>query len=66
MIGISGEKIEGAVEVVCSPCGRKLIKLCDMFSPVSSVLLEDSGENDVGETYKRKIGVGLTPGSRNK
>ena len=61
-IGISVEKIEGVSEVVCSPCGRKLLKLCDTFTSVSSALAEFSCEGDGGETFKRKIGAVLTPG----
>ena len=61
-IGISVEKIEGVSEVVCSPCGRKLLKLCGTFSSVSSALAEVSCEGDGGETFKRKIGAVLTPG----
>ena len=61
-IGISVEKIEGVSQVVCSPCGGKLLKLCDTFSSVSSALAEVSCEGDAGETFKRKIGAVLTPG----
>ena len=61
-IGISVEKIEGVSEVVCSPCGRKLLKLCGTFTSVSSALAEVSCEGDGGETFKRKIGAVLTPG----
>ena len=61
-IRISVEKIEGVSEVVYSPCGRKLLKLCGTFSSVSSALAEVSCEGDGGETFKRKIGAVLTPG----
>ena len=63
-IGIPIEKIEGVSEVVCSPCGRKMIRLCDMFSSVSSALAEVPSDGDVGETSKRKIGTVLTPGKK--
>jgi len=33
-----------------------------MFSSISSALAEDSNDNDVGKTCKRKIGAVLTPG----
>lgn len=61
-IGISVQKIEGVSQVVCSPCGRKLLELCDTFSSVSLALAEVSCEGDAGETFKRKIGAVLTPG----
>lgn len=61
-IGKSVEKIEGVSQVVCSSCGRKLLKLCDTFSSASSALVDVSCEGDGGETFKRKIGAVLTPG----
>ena len=39
-IGISVEKIEGVSQVVCSPCGGKLLKLCDTFTSVRRHLLK--------------------------
>lgn len=51
-------KAEGASEVVCSPCGRKLISLCDTFESVSLAVMQEKKH----VTAKRKLGSVLTLG----